>query len=446
VAPEAIEKRTLRSTLPNGMKLAFIPKKTRAQAVAGEIMIEFGDEKSLFGQATNLDLAANTLLRGAGKRSRTDISTELDALKTKLSITGSGQALNVRFETVRGSLPALMALIRDVLRSPTFPATEFEQLREQAITFTNAQRSEPNAIASNEMARALKTYKKGDIRYTPTFDESIADYKAAKLADVKKFYSTMTGANQGHFALVGDFDAKEMEATAKSMFGDWKTAVPFKRVPRPADTPKPATLKLETPDKANALFLAALPLAVQDTMAEHDALIVINEVFGGGTQARMMERLRQKEGISYGAGSQMQASSFEPSAQLTLYAIFAPQNRSKVETAVAEELKRFVTDGVTEAELQDAKKSIEQQRKAGRSQDPALASIQLRNGRIGRTMAFSAQSDARIAAMTVADLNTAVKKLIDPAKLLHVYAGDFEGAAKKAAATPAAAPAAGPGQ
>ena len=114
--------------------------------------------------------------------------------------------------------------------------------------------------------------------------------------------------------------------------------------------------------------------------------------------------------------------------------------------ATPEELKRFVTDGVTEAELQDAKKSIEQQRKAGRSQDPALASLQLRNGRIGRTMAFSAQSDARIAAMTVADVNAAIKKLIDPAKLLHVYAGDFEGASKKAAATPAAAPAAGPGQ
>ncbi|MEI8326294.1 MAG: insulinase family protein, partial [Betaproteobacteria bacterium] len=182
VTPSAIEQRTSRQTLPNGVKVVLLPKKTRAEAVAGEIMLEFGDEKSLFGQATGLDLAANMLLRGAGKRSRTDITTELDALKTKLSISSHRQTLYLRFETVRSSLPALMALIRDVLRTPTFPASEFEQLREQGITFTQAQRSEPNAIASQELSRALNPYKRGDIRYARTFDERIEDYKAARLA------------------------------------------------------------------------------------------------------------------------------------------------------------------------------------------------------------------------------------------------------------------------
>ncbi len=432
ITPAAIEKRTTRQSLANGVKVVLIPKKTRAEAVAGEIMLEFGDEKSLFGQATKVDMAANMLLRGAGKRSRTDITTELDALKTKLSISSQGQTLNLRFETVRASLPALMALIRDVLRAPTFPATEFEQLREQAITFTNAQRSEPNAIASQEVGRALNPYKRGDIRYAPTFDERIEDYKAVKLADVKKFYSDVVGAKVGHFSLVGDFDAKEMEAAARSMLGDWNSKQAFTRVPRPANAPKPDNRLFETPDKANAIFLAGLPLAVQDNSADHDALLVVNEILGGGTQSRLMERLRQKDGMSYGAGSQMQVSGFEPNGQITMYAIFAPQNREKVQMAVKEELERLVTGGISETELVDAKKSIDQQRKTTRAQDAALAWLQLNHGRLGRSMLFSAQSDERIAKLTVAEVNAALRKYLEPAKLLNVYAGDFAGAAKKA--------------
>jgi zinc protease len=431
IAPEAIEKRTLRQTLPNGLKLVMVPKKTRAQAVAGEIVLEFGDEKTLLGQATALDLASNMLLRGAGKRSRTDISTELDTLKTKLRISSQGQTLALSFETVRSSLPALMALIRDVLRAPTFVPAEFEQLREQSITFTNTQRSEPNAIASNGLARALNPYKRGDIRYMPSFDERIADYKAAKLADVKKLYSNMAGTKAGHFSLVGDFDAKEIEASVRMALGDWNNKSPFKRIAQPANAPKPASVLFETPDKANALFLAGLPVALQDDAPDYDALLLANEILGGGTQSRLWERLRQKDGLSYGVGSQVRASGFEPNGQITLYAIFAPQNREKVQAAVKEEVSRLLGDGITEAELLDAKKSIEQQRKTGRAQDPNLAWLHLNNSRIGRTMAFSAQSDARIARLTVAEVNAALKKYLDPAKLHNVFAGDFAGAAKK---------------
>jgi len=436
VTPAAIEKRVLRSTLANGAKLVLLPKKTRAQAVNGEIVLEFGTDKTLFGKATTVDLAASMLLRGAGKRNRSEISTELDALKTKLDISASGQRLTLRFETVRASLPRLLPLVRDLLRAPTFPAQEFEQLRDQAVTATNAQRSEPNAIASMELARALKTYPKGDLRYTPTFDEQIASYKAARLTDVKAWYGNNVAANSAIFSVVGDFDAKEMEAAAKTLLGDWSSKAAFERAPNPAPAPRAETLKFETPDKANALYVAALPMALKDDAADFDALVIVQEILGGGTQSRLLERLRQKEGMSYGAGSQLRASSFEPNAQLTLYAIFAPENRSRVEAAMREELTRLVRDGVTQAELDDAKKAIQQERQTRRANDAALSSLLVSQSKAGRTLAFSAQSDARIAATTLAEANAVIRRLVQPDQLLHVYAGDFAGAAKKAASAP----------
>jgi zinc protease len=148
-------------------------------------------------------------------------------------------------------------------------------------------------------------------------------------------------------------------------------------------------------------------------------------------QSRLVERLRQKDGLSYGAGSQLQISSFEPNTQITLYALFAPQNRDKVQAGVSQEMERLVRDGITEAELVDAQKSLQQQRQTARAQDAILAGLQLHHARAQRTMAFDTESDRQLAALTLAEVNTVLRKTVEPAKLLHVYAGDFAGIGTK---------------
>jgi zinc protease len=216
------------------------------------------------------------------------------------------------------------------------------------------------------------------------------------------------------------------------LFAGWASKVPYTRLFKTVSDPKAATLQIETSDKANAVYMGALPLAVQDSMPDYAALLLANEILGGGSQSRLQERLRQQEGISYGAGSQLSASAFEPSGQLTLWAIFAPENRAKVEQAVAQELAQLVASGITEVELQDAKKSLDQQRLTTWAQDGALAQLQLDNGRAGRGMAFHEKLHAQIAASSVQEVNAAIARWITPAQLLHVYAGDFAGAKKKA--------------
>jgi zinc protease len=438
VTPANIEKRTARVTLANGMKLAMTPKKTRANAVSGQIVLEFGDEKSLFGHKADADLAADMLTRGAGKLNRAEITDRLDALKAKLEIGGGGQSVVVRFDTVRKNLPELLSLVRDVLRAPTFPAAEFEQLRNENLTQIESQRNEPMGVGPRELGRAMNTHPKGDIRNTTSFEEALAEYKAAKLADVKRFYDTMYGANHASMALVGDFDAAEVQAQVKSAFGDWNSRARYARLTSPAPAPIADARQIETADKANAFYLAALPIKLQDTAPDYPALVAANQIFGAGVQARLMTRLRQKDGMSYGTGSNVQASSFEPSGSVVMYAMYAPQNLARVKLGVKEEIERLVKDGVTEAELADAKKSIMQQRQTARSQDANLAASQVGYLRTGRTMAFATAADAQLQALTLADVNAAIRKYIDPSKFLHVYAGDFAGAGKKAAAAPAA--------
>ena len=431
ISPSNIEKRTQRLALSNGMKLIFTPKKTRGETVSGYFTLRFGDETSLFNQATSSSLTASLLMRGAGNLQRAEISAKLDELKTQIEVGGGGQTVTVRFDTLRKNLPEVLNLVRDILRKPTFAAKEFDLLVQESTASLESQRSEPNAMGSQAMALALDVYKKGDIRAARSLDESIAALKAAKNEQIKQFHKTYYGANNSEFALVGDFDSVAVKAQLNQLFGDWKSSKNYTRLRAETKRPKAETLQLEAPDKANAFFLAGLPLALQDTHPEFVPLQLANRVLGGGVKSRLLDRLRQKDGISYGAGSQLSASSFEPSGMWVLYAIYAPQNLGKLKAGIQEELANFVKEGITGEELADAKKGWQEERKISRAQDRALAAGHVAQTSANRTLAFTEKIDAQIDATTLDEVNAAIRKNLDPVKFLNIYAGDFANAAKK---------------
>jgi zinc protease len=173
------------------------------------------------------------------------------------------------------------------------------------------------------------------------------------------------------------------------------------------------------------MYLAALPLALRDDSPDFVPLILADEVLGGGSKSRLSERLRQQDGISYGAGSSLSVGSFEPVALWRLYALYAPDKLPVLRRGVEEELVRLLTQGITADELADAKKSLLEQRKLSRAQDGALASALLGQIATGRTMAFSAALDTAIEAVSLDKVNAALRRHLRPDRLLQVYAGDF---------------------
>jgi zinc protease len=256
-----------------------------------------------------------------------------------------------------------------------------------------------------------------------------SNLKTAKLADVKRFHGQFYGVDHAELALVGDFDAAVIPAQIQALFGNWKSKTPYQRLVSLPRKAQGGEITLQAPDKANAFYLAALPLTLKDDHPDYVPMLLANQVLGGGVKSRLFDRLRQKEGISYGAGSNLAASSFEPVGMLKLYAIYAPQNLAKLQSGVREELSRFVQDGLNEQELEDAKKSLLEERKISRAQDPSLAASLVGQLHNGRTMAFTEQIDLAIEKVNLAEVNAALRQHIDPAKFLHVYAGDFAGAA-----------------
>jgi zinc protease len=425
-SPANIDARTFRSITPAGLKLALLPKKTRRAAVVANLTLEMGDEKSLMNQSAAARLTALMLDRGTARRSRQEIQDEFDKLKARVGIMGGEGSVDVTIETVRDNLPAVMKLVAEILREPSFPANEFEQLKQEQLAAIEYQRSEPAVVASIAMQRHTKPYPKGHPKYVHTIDEALAELKAVQLDDVKKFHREFYGAQNGELALVGEFNDQEITRLVTELFGNWKSQRPYKRIP---DTYKDVAIRnqaLETPDKANAYFIVAMNLNLRDDDPDYPALVLGNYILGGSSlTSRLYMRIRQNEGLSYQVGSQLQVSSLDKSGTFSGIAIYAPQNAAKVEAAFKEEILRVLKDGFTADEIKTAKNGWLQLRQVSRTQDKELAARLRTFACFNRNLQWDAEFERKVEALTSEEINSAMRKHLDPAKLSIIKAGDF---------------------
>jgi zinc protease len=365
------------------------------------------------------------LLRGTAKHSRQEIEDALDRLRAKLSINGGATGATAHGETVRAQLADTLRLLSEVLREPSFPAAEFDQLKRARLAAIDERRTDPGDVAERTLERYDNPYPAGDVRYAPTVDEEIKQIEAVRLDAAKEFHARFVGGAHAELALVGDFDPEATRALIAELFGSWQSGAPFTRVPDPLVAKRPKEIEVQTPDKANAVLAGELALPLNDTSPDYAAFQVANYILGGSTSSRLWNRIRQQEGISYSVYTYLQPNSFEENTPLVLDAIFAPENMQRLRTALKEELTRAVRDGFTAAEVADAKNALLQRRTLARTQDPRLADDLVKQAYLGRTFAYAAGIDAAIASSTTDQVNAVLRKYVQPERFVSVFAGDF---------------------
>jgi zinc protease len=431
-SPDNIEARTTRFTLPNGLKGALLPKKTKGNTVSVVLKLQIGSEESLRGKAQVGSYTANLLSRGTDKLSRQEVKDKFDQLGTQVAITGGAEGVTAMLTGKRENLPAAMDLLAQVLQKPALSETEFLELQRERVGRAEQELPEPQPLAVNAFRRLLDATPEGHVRHVATLPAELAQWKAIKVADVKAFHGAYYGASNATFAAVGDFDLAALKAQVASLYGSWKAQQPYVRIP---DAVKPVSgekVTLETPDKANSVLFAIQPIPLKDDAASYPALLIANHMLGGGAlRSRLADRIRQKEGLSYGVGSQVSVPSREPAGYWMAYAISAPQNTVKVEAALREEIAKVLADGFTEAELAEAKKGWLQSEEVGRTQDAGLARELAGYLAQDRTMAYDKDLEAKVSALTLTQVNQGLREYLKPAAVSVVVAGDFAKVAKE---------------
>ena len=412
-----IDKRT-RIVRIGELDVALLPKKTRGETVNVNMTFRFGDERSLQGRAIERELVSGMLMRGTDKLTRQQIADE----RTRLKMQGG----LLQFETARPQLAEALRLTAHLVRDASFPEAEVELLKRETLTALQAQLSDPGARSNDALMAHMNVYPVGDPRRYITLAERVAALPGISRQQLVDFHRNFWGTARGQIAIVGDFDDKAVEALLREVFVPFASKAPYARIlsePRPV---APARLVSPLPDKENAFYRARQVLDLRDDDPDAVALQVANYIFGGGggLSNRLIDRLRQRDGLSYGAGSGMGIASLDRASTFAIGAIGAPQNMAKIEAAVREEIERVNREGFTQKELDDARNGLLQERLLARSENATLASAWTGNLFLGRTFAFSRQVEDRIRAMTLAELNAAWRKHIDPTRLSVSIAGD----------------------
>jgi zinc protease len=189
---------------------------------------------------------------------------------------------------------------------------------------------------------------------------------------------------------------------------------------------------IETPDKANATFIAGFALPMDDLHPDYPALVLANHILGGSSAGRLFVRVREQQGLSYGVFSHFRADMLDPNAELGVNGICNPNNMPKVKQLIVEEVSKLAAQGVTKDELEEAKRSYLEQRGMSRPQDAALGRILSGQLYAGRTMQQEADFEAKLKALTPEQVSAATKKYVAPDKLVIVTAGDFANASRYA--------------
>ena len=208
--------------------------------MVADLQLHFGDEKSLTGKGAAPRMAGSLLMRGTQKHTRQQLQDEFDKIKARVNVNGSLTGASARIDTVRAGLIPALQLAAEILREPSFPESDFEQIRQASIAQLEAGRSEPQTMASIAMNRYLNaSYPPGDPRHSLTIDENIDELKKVTLEEAKKFYTDFYGASNAELAVVGDFDAAEVRKVAEELFGSWKSPKPYSVVKRKLEEAQP---------------------------------------------------------------------------------------------------------------------------------------------------------------------------------------------------------------
>ncbi len=412
-----IDARTHRFEAGN-LRIALLPKKTHGQTVDVAMDFHFGDLESLRGHAFTRSIASQLLTAGTPTMTRQQIADEMTRLKM------NGGPLD--FVASRDTLAQALRLSARLLRESSFPDTEFDQFKRRYLTSLESQLTDPNERSRDALLIRFDPYPAPDPRHYLSLSERMERMKALTAAEVREFHHRFWGTARGEIAVVGDFDEAAIRPLLPELFAGWASPAPYAEVLRePHEVPAQRGF-IDTPDKEGAVYRARLALDLRDDDADAPALMLADLLFGGGggLHSRLGDRVRQKDGLSYGIGSGLTLSGRERAGFWGIGAIAAPQNINHVEADVQEELARMLKDGFTPAELEEGKRNFLQSRLLARSDDGTLAAGWVENLHLGRSFTFSKELERKVAALTPEQVLQTLRRRIDPAQLSVEVAGD----------------------
>jgi zinc protease len=318
--------------------------------------------------------------------------------------------------------------VQDLITNSVFPEAELIKTITEEKTKIDTYRNDPQNVAFEEIERRSNKYSKDHIFYFPSADERIEGLNAVKKDQLVEFYKNILGSNNGYGTIVGNLNNSEVSDLITKTFGNWTSKSEYKKVDPIYFESKKGSEKIVIKDKENAAVVGRINFKMDVKNPDYPAMVMANEMYGGGfLSSRIPMRLREKEGISYGAGSYVTVPTDNDVAQMGFYAFFNPTKLTKVEEALNDEIQKSIsTNGFTQEELKSAITGWKNGRKTSLGSENYLINLINNKLNFGTPLEDFDALEAKVDQLKVEQINEVIKKYISLDKTMFIYSGDFK--------------------
>ena len=383
-----------------------------------------GDSFSPSSNSAVADMTAAMLDQGTTKRDKFAIAAVLEKLGATLSIYSGNETVNFSARCLKTDVGTVINILAEELRYPLFDEKSFESVKKRRMALYKDNLENTDVRAAEAFSE--KVYPPGHPNYSIPTEQLLKDLEKMTLADVKDYYNKMYGPASMILVAVGDVDSKELQNQVKTNFSGWTGGVQY-TVPKKAEAKMADKTPFVVPikDKTSVSLIIGTGIGLKQDDKDYLPLNVGNYILGGNFSARLMSTVRDNEGLTYGIYSTFTGQTYADGAWLTR-AYFNPDLCKRGLESTQNQISMWLDKGVSEDELKAKKTTITGVYKVALSTTGGVAAQLLSLAQRNIKMDYLDEYPDKINALTLNEVNAAIKKYIKPENLYIVVAGSVD--------------------
>ncbi|HEX8251905.1 MAG TPA: pitrilysin family protein [Thermoanaerobaculia bacterium] len=367
-------------------------------------------------------LVGGMLDQGTTKQNKFEIAQKLESIGASIAFEVEGVMTQFHGKCLRKDLPLVISILAEELREPAFAPEEFEKLKKQITG--DLQRAMESTDFRADQAFSETVFPPGHPNHTPPVKEFLTAVQTAKLEELKQFHREYYGPAQATLVAVGDIDVEVLKSEIARSFDGWSGGKTLPDFPKTAAPNERTEQTIPMADKPNVTVLIGQSSGLRYRDPDALALRVGTAVLGSGFTGRLMGTVRDKEGLTYGIGAGISGMSDAFSdGEWRIAGNFAPQLLEKGMASTRRELDAWYAQGITAAELERMKTNLVGTFKVGLATTEGLASALLNAVHRGYDVNWLDEYPKRVAALSLPEVNAAIKKYLRPDKMTVIKAG-----------------------
>ena len=405
-------------TSPGGFD-AWLVESHEIPFVALELRFRGGASLDAPGKRGATNLMGALLEEGAGDLDSQAFNRRAEELAVSFSYSVSDDAVSVSARFLTENREEAIDLLRDSLINPRFDQDAIDRVRAQVESGIQSDAKDPNSIAQSKFRELVY----GEHPYGTVQDGTLDSVAALKREDIVAAHQAAMTRDHLFVSAVGDINAEELGALLDELLAELPDATVALADEATLNLPGDVQV-VDFPTPQSVVTFGQPGMDRNDD--EFFAAFVLNHILGGGGfESRLMQEVREKRGLTYGIYTYL---SDRDGAEIMMGSVASANDRvAEAIEVVKNEWARIRDEGVTEAELEDAKTYLTGAYPLRFDGNGTIANIAAGMQMSGRSTDYIANRNDRVNAVTLEDINRVAREFLDPDKLTFVVVGQPEG-------------------